>query len=895
MYNDMRKILLNKSRGTKSVNNPIGIPVEINRDTSLFHDEIMSDTIDTMKIYNEEKDNSKKHRLIFTVNPICTNSLFNRLTEVVHNEGSSSAKILFNDTSDLIFENSISKERVSRLQAIRNTEYTNSEYNLTYHCGADIFNNHLLRSKEDISVQKRVDDITESPLVNELCRSYKLYTSNDSYTTKDGFNTIGDFARTHDGGYIITTMPDSKNHYVYSDSENRYEGLLHEEKLPLYLYDTIKDFKTAFGDGILRKDGWIGFNNPSTMPIPIIDDVNKKYYVNKCFNNKESCQFIDMSPERDLFYFTPKKNINRKRLEYNWDYFLTYPSESIYDDGIILKGKGYGLPLNTFENGSYYDEYNENSGLTLLMFRCPVKHNLKPGDTIFLKTSDNKQVKCTVKSIGTSDRKNKDRYFSVYKTDVEDYLTINDVRRFSKVVSGFECEYYYRKFSKFDKNFNSTLTKLSFSNTIYGDEVSQIVFTDDIDVSDYKDNRGRPLAEIYLTVIKTNRGYKQWYENNNPKDANVEYSHVFGCVTSGLDLPEYVDISYPVVRRQHNINKGESMSFKLEGEELPIILNKSSKKIETDIDKNFKAFYGDLVEFNPVEINETVLENVYHRFNTAQRETMNSKYSTIYYDEIKSDIFDANYRKAIRNRDTSKQGDETLPQIMENKLHEGFANLEPEGYIYNPHHKITIGAFSKIVNQLSDGIMKVEQCELTQKSGYYQLTFITNKNYTLLPYDIVGIMDKNNQNMSKFIVDSYSFDSNNNYYICVCNCKNEDIVISNINEQTKYFFKHNITIPDYAYMLPDGTGRHLWRDLIKPSEYSFMDDLYNIPFTNGSFYHHTNIMFFVRRQDPFQKYGMVLHREGETKQFFNNFNIPSIEANISNDEYVKESDYKTCL
>ena len=96
-------------------------------------------------------------------------------------------------------------------------------------------------------------------------------------------------------------------------------------------------------------------------------------------------------------------------------------------------------------------------------------------------------------------------------------------------------------------------------------------------------------------------------------------------------------------------------------------------------------------------------------------------------------------------------------------------------------------------------------------------------------------------------------------------------------------------------MLPDGTGRHLWRDLIKPSEYSFMDDLYNIPFTNGSFYHHSNIMFFVRRQDPFQKYGMVLHRKGETKQFFNNFNIPSIEANISNDEYVKESDYKTCL
>ena len=43
----------------------------------------------------------------------------------------------------------------------------------------------------------------------------KLYTSKDSYITKDGFNTIGDFARTHDGGYIITTMPDSKNLRLY--------------------------------------------------------------------------------------------------------------------------------------------------------------------------------------------------------------------------------------------------------------------------------------------------------------------------------------------------------------------------------------------------------------------------------------------------------------------------------------------------------------------------------------------------------------------------------------------------------------------------------------------------------------------------------------------------------
>ena len=50
-------------------------------------------------------------------------------------------------------------------------------------------------------------------------------------------------------------------------------------------------------------------------------------------------------------------------------------------------------------------------------------------------------------------------------------------------------------------------------------------------------------------------------------------------------------------------------------------------------------FYGDLVEFNPITINESVIEEVKHRFNTAQRETKQSvDFNTIYHDEIISDF-----------------------------------------------------------------------------------------------------------------------------------------------------------------------------------------------------------------------------------------------------------------
>ena len=53
-----------------------------------------------------------------------------KITEIVKNEGSDSCDVLTNTTKD---------EQLTRLDAIRNTEYSNSVHNYTYHCGVDIF------------------------------------------------------------------------------------------------------------------------------------------------------------------------------------------------------------------------------------------------------------------------------------------------------------------------------------------------------------------------------------------------------------------------------------------------------------------------------------------------------------------------------------------------------------------------------------------------------------------------------------------------------------------------------------------------------------------------------------------------------------------------------------
>ena len=50
--------------------------------------------------------------------------------------------------------------------------------------------------------------------------------------------------------------------------------------------------------------------------------------------------------------------------------------------------------------------------------------------------------------------------------------------------------------------------KIAFSKNIYNDNITEIVFTDDINIGSLKDNLGRPLTDIYFTIIN-NQGYKE--------------------------------------------------------------------------------------------------------------------------------------------------------------------------------------------------------------------------------------------------------------------------------------------------------------------------------------------------------------------------------------------------
>ena len=88
------KILLNKNRGKESTNINNSLAVQFVGSKRILPCDPMETVVNEVDVYNEERKNCSKIRLTVQVNPICSNVLFNNITEVVKNEGSEYTKCL---------------------------------------------------------------------------------------------------------------------------------------------------------------------------------------------------------------------------------------------------------------------------------------------------------------------------------------------------------------------------------------------------------------------------------------------------------------------------------------------------------------------------------------------------------------------------------------------------------------------------------------------------------------------------------------------------------------------------------------------------------------------------------------------------------------------------------
>lgn len=961
------KVFLQSHISKQSSNTSNGVNVQLKGKRKLLPTTDMSESVSQYEQYLEERGKCNKIRLTCQVNPICSNVLYNSVTEIVRNEGSDDVEVLNYGNDTIKTENTSGKNkkvdfwsspswsgdaltilngnpcRFHPTNAIRDTQLSSPSNGFVYHCGKDIFNNHLIRSNT----------------FKTICKMQKGGNA-------DTFNTIADKMRDVNGNEVVETL--------YFPVDAPINGHKKDVTMHVYRYDDILTYADSVKNRLVQKyDGWVGFYNRSKIKSYSNFEKDEIMDIERPIMYKNGGDFIEMYPDRSLYSFVPKFNKSRKRVEKNWEYCITYPSSSTTDgfESIINKSNGALKAI-------YFDENSkgDNGGSQLVIYGIS-KHGLMVGDFVSVyKTLRNGTDERVVESAEVSAVV--DDYIFVLKgnstaisnswhdvsqvatmsgytlapnkkyfTDASEnkYYLVNgkyvnldlDSQNISykKVVNGIECNYYVRIFSKVpnfknasavtsseydiykddsklikeyqgsDYDFESHVSRLAFAKNIYGDEIGEVVFTDDIDISNLKDNLGRPLSTLYITFLKSNGGYKEWYgfgTNRDPSSDKVTYSHCFGALTCGYETSDESIYNNGIssINKINNIDDGPNGSA-ASGVNVSYI-NKDCRNSHSNDTKNSyfndtevaygvdKNFYGDLCFYDEYNATEVSIQPMMYRFNTAQRESSSSvsreTFNGYNYDDIVYDDYDISNTFTVKTSQVSG------------------TNSRKEGYYYKPHYPIEIKMFGKL-NSVRPDFLKIRSIKKDEKrDGVYS---IVTSSYHYLGvgdkamiydstqekyYTLVTVKD-DDSNYKKFYCKVYSEDGKTLEKLTFMDGDGKSHDLLNTNDDVarglymsdfKLFKVDNLEIPSYAKILKDGTCRYVWRDIINNGFNPTVSSVEEYPFTNGAFYINKRIDIYVRRQDPYNMYG--LYNDDDISGYDSKTEV------IVDDSYVKSDDIK---
>ena len=299
------------------------------------------------------------------------------------------------------------------------------------------------------------------------------------------------------------------------------------------------------------------------------------------------CRYTELPPtSNDISFFDSDAQPNYRLL-------LTYPK--VIDDTIVLIKSGKpisdGVPIIEVLP-------IEISGKIISLFRTAINHNLVVGDeinlkNIKLKNSTQQYSQPIVKLGGTPTyEQSEERYFvlDILYSDID--LRLITTLTFKKVIDGVESKYYMRKFSGITTGDLSEydITNTSFARTINTQRDVNFSFKSEVDVSTLRDNLGRPLTELYVTIIK---------ETNPVVKENTDFNFSWTELSGGFLTENSKNINY-------NIKAHGDKSY-------PQVYMNNIKYTD-------KLFNGDIVEYNQKSLLETKLEDVYHRINLKERQ-----------------------------------------------------------------------------------------------------------------------------------------------------------------------------------------------------------------------------------------------------------------------------------
>jgi len=357
---------------------------------------------------------------------------------------------------------------------------------------------------------------------------------------------------------------------------------------------------------------------------------------------------------------------------YNWSTYLTYPHTNDYNQYMTYTDEDSGTPPNkiTFqvsEGIPYIIKNRVVNGKNMISFYCGYKHNINPGDYIYLQTPVNGSNLLEVYSLGNQAYGNDDKILNVYNygftgaTISDDFM--GNLKRVINPANTGETtsKYYVRKHKTLTETSNVDLTRMAFEinnfpikrkleySALTPNEVTRISVKDgrgsfgvsfdkDIDIIPLMDNLDRPVTELFITIV--NKGYMGYF--NSPTQTQptkgLEVGWSFNFLSDTMDTWW----SKANVNNKDNINTDFYERAGDNGLNLRFYYNK-----DLPLGTELK---GDVCEWNEYDQKETVVSPISHKYS------------------FNPSFFTTN----------------------------GSTNL-PDGYTYNPHHSVKLRVYSDYI------------------------------------------------------------------------------------------------------------------------------------------------------------------------------------------------------
>ena len=289
-------------------------------------------------------------------------------------------------------------------------------------------------------------------------------------------------------------------------------------------------------------------------------------------------------------------------------------NSGVYNYNGVSYQSGDGIP--------FYVENVKTQGKGAVKFTCPMDHGLNEGEYIVLQTGTtinsigtsglisniNNEITLPIFSLGDENLDSESKVFTILLNDATQTVTDNDFGVFKRLINTDNVgetlsQYYIHKheiltkptehvldrtafelgiYSKREKNFiDEDAPMLGITHKVVKDEYKSYLwnFTNDLDVSDYSDNLGRPILDLYLSVFAVN-------------ETRIWKTKYGSCAGIGWDwnfIPTGIPDPYP----NNNIENNLTTPWNLP--------------------QSGDTFLGAFVEYNEWDLKERIISEIYHK------------------------------------------------------------------------------------------------------------------------------------------------------------------------------------------------------------------------------------------------------------------------------------------